>query len=1445
MDYKKLNKKYHSIILILMVLAISVGYAILNSNIQINGISKIKNASWDIHFENIVVNSNSVELPNDQVNTPATIDFNDNTRVYFHVTLKNPGDFYEFTVDAVNSGSMDAMVDTVVSKLNNQVIENLPSYLIYTTTLENGDPIKPNHLLLANRSEKYKIRVEFDKEVEEEDLPSENQTLNFDFTVNFKQRDESGIELVSYQVLHRYQNLDLTTYSEVVENLKGEGGTSVTPSVSNRNGFNSPNTQTVEINADGSTIVTYVYTRKTYSFSITDRTYIDNTSTSDGDYPYETEIKVKAIERNHYTFKWSDEDTNLERIITLTEDLELTPIYTKDQDANFTVVYHANGGEGSMDNQTIDADTPTNLVKNTFTKEGYKFKYWNSESDNSGTIYYDEQSVENIGDITLYAIWKEDTFQTVFEQRGACIFNGTSGNITGEECSDYQNQKYIDTGIKLYSAENVNKDYEIGFTVDRYDVSEQTDSQVTIMNSLQETKPYPGIVYRRNGNNLELVVTKDSSGGSDTRSYTASSIQNVKIYRINGSIYFSINNGEKKLINSFNPTFDLNVWFGAAPTSGTNLTPRRFFNGTLSNMYIKLGNYVEAGEYLITLNPNGGSVNPSSVKVTDGNSIGELPTPTRYLYEFTGWYTGLTNGVKVESNFIPEDDMELYAHWEKKETYSITFEENGGSNVDDFEIERGDSIGFLPTSTKSGKVLDGWYLEGNLTTKINKSYVPTKDTILYAKWIETTFPKVFEQEGACVFNGANANITGEECSDYHNQKYIDTGISLFSSENVDKDYEIGFEIVSYDPSQNIDRATIVNAKVETSPWDGIVFRREFTTTKFQLEATKTSGGDVKTSIESANVSNVKIYRIGGEIYYSINDGEKVKFYDTFEYNPTFDLTTWFGAGPTSGTDLTPRRYFVGTLSNMYIRLGIYEETGKYTITLNPNGGSVNPTSKKINQGEVIGTLPIPTKNNQIFIGWYTGIEVGEEVTSSYVPNGNIEIFARYRNLEQYTITFDKNHDSATGSMSNQTIYENTETQLNENEYALVEYQFVGWNTERDGSGTSYLDEESITLTDNITLYAQWIKTYTLTFDKNHEDATGDSYSITVASGVSTPIPDEAFSAYTLTGKTIDSYNTLANNNGTSYYKGQSIAITTDTTLYVNWKAGGAILATGQAFNQAIKRASGSTSATYSTTNTNITNFTKYTGTVTQELLNNATIVSSDDSDVDIYAWFDNGTIYYYTESSDVYLNSDCSNMFYNLNSLEELDFSEFDLSKVTTTSSMLSNMNSLNTIVTPKVNSTTSITLPKTYMNSSNNTYTSITSSTITELTLKVPYTITFDSSDGERNASTCTQTGSITTKQIYPGNPLGTLPTITAIKTNYTPDGWTDEDETHTITAETIPTGDTTYYVKWIKQGNWVGSKEVSFDDSNSLTNCSDVQCVINYIADNLKERRVSVSGS
>ena len=77
-----------------------------------------------------------------------------------------------------------------------------------------------------------------------------------------------------------------------------------------------------------------------------------------------------------------------------------------------------------------------------------------------------------------------------------------------------------------------------------------------------------------------------------------------------------------------------------------------------------------------------------------------------------------------------------------------------------------------------------------------------------------------------------------------------------------------------------------------------------------------------------------------------------------------------------------------------------------------------------------------------------------------------------------TVTFAAN--DGTDQTSTQEIVTGIPTPLEGNPFTYEGYTFTGWNTEADGTGESYADKAEVTLSEDITLYAQWkIKTFTV------------------------------------------------------------------------------------------------------------------------------------------------------------------------------------------------------------------------------------------------------------------------------------------------------------------------------------------------------------------------------
>ena len=78
---------------------------------------------------------------------------------------------------------------------------------------------------------------------------------------------------------------------------------------------------------------------------------------------------------------------------------------------SYTINFNTNGGTGSMPSQTLSYGETDNLTTNTFTRKGYRFIEWNTQSDGTGTSYTDSQSISNLsttngGIVILYAQWE-------------------------------------------------------------------------------------------------------------------------------------------------------------------------------------------------------------------------------------------------------------------------------------------------------------------------------------------------------------------------------------------------------------------------------------------------------------------------------------------------------------------------------------------------------------------------------------------------------------------------------------------------------------------------------------------------------------------------------------------------------------------------------------------------------------------------------------------------------------------------------------------------------------------------------------------------------------------------------------------------------------------------------------------------------------------------------
>ena len=150
----------------------------------------------------------------------------------------------------------------------------------------------------------------------------------------------------------------------------------------------------------------------------------------------------------------------------------------------------------------------------------------------------------------------------------------------------------------------------------------------------------------------------------------------------------------------------------------------------------------------------------------------------------------------------------------------------------------------------------------------------------------------------------------------------------------------------------------------------------------------------------------------------------------------------------------------------------------YNITYNLNGGSVataNPTTYNVETPTF--TLNNPTKPGYTFDGWTgTGLaEPTQTVTIALGSNGDRSYTANWT-PNTYTVHFDAN--GGEGSMDDMNFTYDVAQSLTANAFTREDFSFSGWNTQANGSGTSYTDGQSVSnLTTEpngtVNLYAQW------------------------------------------------------------------------------------------------------------------------------------------------------------------------------------------------------------------------------------------------------------------------------------------------------------------------------------------------------------------------------------
>ena len=112
----------------------------------------------------------------------------------FSANLVMPGDYYEFTVDVVNDGNIDAMIDSVVK--TPELTSEQAKYIKYEVTYENGESISTNQTIKSGTSTPIKVMVEYRTDISSSDLPSSTTVLNLKLSLIYVQSDGTGSDIL-------------------------------------------------------------------------------------------------------------------------------------------------------------------------------------------------------------------------------------------------------------------------------------------------------------------------------------------------------------------------------------------------------------------------------------------------------------------------------------------------------------------------------------------------------------------------------------------------------------------------------------------------------------------------------------------------------------------------------------------------------------------------------------------------------------------------------------------------------------------------------------------------------------------------------------------------------------------------------------------------------------------------------------------------------------------------------------------------------------------------------------------------------------------------------------------------------------------------------------------------------------------------------------------------
>ena len=750
--------------------------------------------------------------------------------------------------------------------------------------------------------------------------------------------------------------------------------------------------------------------------------------------------------RSGYEFKGWYSDSSFENSYNFENSVTRSIIlYAKWNAIEYDITYTLNGGEATNPNSyTIETNT---FTLNNPTKEGYRFLGWTGSNGNTP-----EEVTINIGSTgnkTFIANYEVIKYTVTFNSNGGSAVESEEVNH-GETVAapvtptkegyafggwykddnlteEYSFDSLVTKNMTLY-AKWITGSYQITYDLDGGVANNPTYYDIETPTFTLEAPTKTGYTFKgwtgSNGETPQLSVTIEQ-GTTGNKNYTAhyEAIEYKIDFNYEGIDSIEETYGSEITLPTPRKTgYRFLGWY--IDSSFTELFDETTMPAENLTLYPKF----EINIYTISFNTNGGN-GISAIDIAYNGEIPNLPTPVKEGYRFLGWYSDSSLTEEFNMTNMPAENITIYAKWEIN-TYTVTFNSNGGSTVASVEVAHNDQVSRPTDPEKNGYIFEDWYSDSNLTTVYDFTDRITKDITLYAKWEERTYSISYDLDGGVANNKTSYTIN----------------TATFTLNNPTKE---GYTFIGWTGSNG------------TTPEEEVTIEEG------------TTGNKTYVANYRVNSYTISFDSNGGSSVSSItkNYGETV----TAPENPTregYKFAGWY-----SDSNLT-RLYSFTTMPSEDIILYAKWTNNEFVISYVLNGGVNDPSNPTTYTGGTTVTLKDASKEGYVFKGWYSDSSFEEQITSITADmSEDITLYAKFEVIK-YQIIFETNGGEAKESI--ELAYQ--EEIPNIKDPTRVGYTFKGWYN--DAELTSIFSEE-IMPNRNITLYAKWeINRYTITYNSN-------------------------------------------------------------------------------------------------------------------------------------------------------------------------------------------------------------------------------------------------------------------------------------------------------------------------------------------------------------------------